>query len=260
MKSCIYEGRVRHRRRARIDHAFSFRLFMVYLDLDELPTLFRRAWLWSALRPALAWFRRADHLGDPNRPLAECVRDLVVEETGRRPRGPVRLLTQLRYGTIAMNPVSFYYCFDEKGTRVEEIVAEVNNTPWGEQHCYVISADPLTRHGTIRARTPKEFHVSPFMEMDLTYAWSFRSPASQLALRIANHESDGALLFDATLGMRRREFNARARARMLLQYPVITLQLATAIYWQALRLRLAGARFHPHPRPHTAGAPLETTS
>ena len=258
MKSCIYEGRVRHRRRRPVEHAFEFPFFMLYLDLEELPRLFERSWLWSEHRPAFARFRRSDHLGDPSLPLAACVRDLVELRTGRRPAGPIRLLTHLRYAGFAMNPVSFYYCFDPLDARVEAIVAEVNNTPWGERHCYVISADEKGRRGTIRARTPKEFHVSPFMEMDLDYAWSFREPGDRLSLCIANHEPGGALLFEAVLGLRRRELGARSRARMLVRYPLITLQLITAIYWQAIRLYLAGASFIPHPRAR-AGT-LETTS
>ena len=231
---------------------------MLYLDLEEVPRLFDRSWLWSDRRPAFARFRRSDHLGDPSLPLEGCVRDLVEIRTGRRPEGPIRLLTHLRYAGFAMNPVSFYYCFDAPDGRVEAIVAEVNNTPWGERHCYVISADAKDRRGTIRARTPKEFHVSPFMEMDLEYAWRFREPGDRLSLCIANHEPGGALIFEAVLGLKRREFSARSRARMLLRYPLITLQLFTAIYWQATRLILAGASFFPHPR--TRARSLETSS
>ena len=258
MKSCIYEGRVRHRRRRPAKHAFEFPFFMLYLDLEELPRLFDRSWLWSASRPAFARFRRSDHLGDPSCPLEDCVRDLVELRTDRRPGGPIRLLTHMRYAGFAMNPVSIYYCFDALDGRVEAIVAEVNNTPWGERHCYVISADAKGCRGTIRARTPKEFHVSPFMEMDLNYAWSFREPGDRLSLSIANHEPGGAQLFEAVLGLKRRELSARSRARMLIRYPLITLQLITAIYWQAIRLYLAGAPFFPHPRAR-AGS-LETTS
>ncbi|MDE0887291.1 MAG: DUF1365 domain-containing protein [Myxococcota bacterium] len=258
MKSCIYEGRVQHRRRRPVEHAFGFPLFMLYLDLEELPRLFERSWLWSEKRPAFARFRRSDHLGDPSLPLEGCVRDLVELRTGRRPGGPIRLLTHMRYAGFAMNPVSIYYCFDALDGRVEAIVAEVNNTPWGERHCYVISADAKGCRGTIRARTPKEFHVSPFMEMDLNYAWSFREPGDRLSLSIANHEPGGALLFEAVLGLKRREFSAYSRARMLIRYPLITLQLITAIYWQAIRLYLAGAPLIPHPRIR-AGS-LEITS
>ena len=258
MESCIYEGRVRHRRLRPVENAFDFPFFMLYLDLEELPRLFDRSWLWSTNRAAFARFRRSDHLGDPSLPLEDCVRDLVELRTDRRPEGPIRLLTHLRYAGVAMNPISLYYCFGVSHGRVEAIVAEVNNTPWGERHCYVIPVDASTSRTAIRAHTPKEFHVSPFMDMALDYAWSFREPGERLSLRIANHEPGGALLFEAVLGLERREFSARSRARMLIRYPLITLQLITAIYWQAIRLYLAGVPFFPHPRAR-AGS-LETTS
>ena len=97
MNSAIYFGQVRHRRLAPVEHAFSYRMFMLYLDLAELPRVFEGRWLWSARRTALARFRREDHFGDPVLPLDECVRDLVARETGTRPDGPIRLLTHLRY-------------------------------------------------------------------------------------------------------------------------------------------------------------------
>ena len=93
MHSCLYVGQVRHRRFAPRPHAFSYRLFMVYLDLAELPRLFQRRWLWSARGPNLAWFRRSDHYGDPAQPLDQAIRDLVARSTGRR---PVRLATRSR--------------------------------------------------------------------------------------------------------------------------------------------------------------------
>ncbi len=110
--SAVYEGWVRHRRFEPIEHEFRYRLFLMYLDLDELPQVLDPYPLWSARRPAPARFRRADFMGDPDRPLAECARDAVEAETGRRPAGPVRLLANLRYLGHVFNPVSFYYCFD----------------------------------------------------------------------------------------------------------------------------------------------------
>ena len=93
-------------------HEFVYRLFMMYLDLDELDSVFRHRWFWSVKRPALARFRRENHLGDATVPLDTAVRDLVLAETGSRPQGPVRLLTNLSYFGYCFNPVSFYYCFD----------------------------------------------------------------------------------------------------------------------------------------------------
>jgi len=245
VNSALYRGLVRHRRLSPVSHAFRYELFMLYLDLDELPHVFDGRWLWSARGPAPAWFRRADHLGDPAQPLDAAVRALVAARTGHRPEGPIRLLTHLRYFGYVMNPVSFYYCFDPSGAALDAIVAEVTNTPWNERHTYVLQANGAGP-GPYRFRLAKEFHVSPFMGMDLRYDWRFSVPGRSLVVHIANHEPHGKL-FDATLALRRRELTGRSLAAALARHPWMTAQVAAGIYWQALRLWRKGAPFHPHP-------------
>eukprot|EP00913_Durusdinium_trenchii_P008880 g8346.t1 len=232
MHSCLYEGRVAHRRFEPVEHAFDYSLFLLYLDLSELDNVFRRRWFWSTRRPALARFRRDDHLGDPEVPLDVAVRDLVESETGDRPQGPVRLLTHLRYFGYIMNPVSFYYCFDAADGEVKAVVAEVTNTPWNERHCYVLPT-PIDRPFA----TTKEFHVSPFMGMEMEYHWRLSAPGEQLSVQMENHE-ENRRLFSAALSMRRRPLTASHLARVLLRHPLMTFKVAAGIYWQALRLKL----------------------
>ncbi|MDR9435939.1 MAG: DUF1365 domain-containing protein [Thiohalophilus sp.] len=256
MNSCIYQGRVRHRRFVPHEHAFDYRLFMLYLDLDELPGLFDRFWLWSARRFNLAWFRRADHHGDPAIPLADAIRDRVEQQTGERPGGPIRLLTHLRYFGYGFNPVSFYYCFDPDDQYVEYLVAEVNNTPWGEQHCYVLSEpDNRGRQQHKRYLFGKHFHVSPFMPMELEYDWRFSTPGKQLAVHMINRQNDNKL-FDATLRLERKPLNHVQLARVLVSYPLMTVKVIAAIYYHALKLWLKKTPFYPHPdnkeAPHSA--------
>jgi DUF1365 family protein len=243
MHSALYIGRLRHRRFAPRAHQFSYRLFMMYVDLAELDQIFRGRWLWSVRRPALAWLRRADYIGDPTQTIEAVVRDRIAVRTGTRPAGPIRMLTHLRHFGIGFNPVTFYYCFDAADTRVESIVAEITNTPWNERHAYVL---PAGAGGGLRFRFAKRFHVSPFMPMDIEYDWRFSRPGRRLAVHMENRR-DGAKLFDATLALERRALSGASLAGALLRFPFASLGVLAAIYWEALRLRAKRVPFHVHP-------------
>lgn len=252
MKSALYFGWIQHRRFGPARNAFRYPVFMSYLDLAELPRVFDGRWFWSARRPAPVWFRRADYLGPAGLPLDTAVRDLVEARTGARPRGPIRLLTHLRFFGYSFNPVSFYYLFDESDSRLETIVAEITNTPWKERHAYVLPVNTAAR-ATPRAwrfNFAKQFHVSPFMPMDLRHDWCFGTPAAGLHVHMENHAgATGApdRIFDATLNLRRREITTGSLARALLRFPLSSLRVTSLIYWQALKLALKRAPFFSHP-------------
>ena len=157
IKSAIYEGSVRHRRFIPRPNMFQYRLFFMFLDLKELPTLFDIHPLWSYQRWNVAFFRRKDHFGDPSVPLDTAVRDLIQTNLGNRPVGPIRMLTHLRYFGYCFNPASFYYCYDDSDIRVETIVVEIHNTPWGERHCYLVplsAGQPV--FGAVASHAPSE--------------------------------------------------------------------------------------------------------
>ena len=253
MKSCMYEGQVRHRRFTPVTNEFQYRLFLMFLDLEELPTLFERYWFWSYEKANLASFYRKHHFGDPHQPLADAVRDVVEQKSGRRPPGPIRMLTHLQYFGHCFNPVCFYYCYDDADREVETIVAEVHNTPWHETHPYVLDLtlnehpDPEWR----RFRFAKVFHVSPFMDMEIDYDWKFKMPGDELNVHMNNFKQ-GQKIFDATLRLQRREISHASLARVLFQYPAMTIRVVTLIHWQALRLWRKGAPFYVHPKKRQA--------
>ena len=252
MKSAIYKGWVRHRRFHPKRHELRYQLFMMLLDLSELDSVFSGSKLWSIDRWAPARFKRSDFLGDPKIPLDKAVRLKVEKETGVYPQGAIRLLTNLRYFGFIMNPISCYYCFDDN-EKLQFIVAEVNNTPWDERHCYVLPCDPNSRYQRISFN--KDFHVSPFNPMDIRYDWRSSDPEQQLRLNMQNwrqeQEPQGSELleFDATLVLQREEITTKSLRRVILQYPLMTVKIVLAIYWEALKIWAKGVPFVAHPGP-----------
>ena len=245
--SCLYVGEVQHHRIVPFDYQFRYRVFLVYLDLAELDEVFRGRWLWSTNRLALARFRRDDHLGDPACLLSEAVADLVEERIGYRPAGPIRLLTHLRYFGYIINPVSFYYCYNKAGTQIDAVVAEVNNTPWGERHCYVLDWRGFANTESLQAEVQKEFHVSPFLPMEMQYRWQLSVPKESLTVLIENRQNKERQ-FSARMTLSRRQITTMNLLGTLLRHPFMTGKVVAAIYWQALKLWWRGVQYFPHPR------------
>ena len=229
IRSGIYTGTIRHRRFAVRDQEFTHGVAMAYLDLDELPGLLGGRLV--SRRPGLVRFRRSDYLGDPATPLDAAVREVVAARTGRAPDGPIRVLTHLRSFGHCFNPVSFYYCFAADGERLEAVVAEVTNTPWGERHAYVVGGE-----------LEKQLHVSPFMPMDQRYTVRAPAPGETLSVHIESRQ-DGSVAFDATLGLKRRPLTPRSLLRPLAP----TLRMLALIYGHAVALKLRGVPVQPHP-------------
>ncbi len=240
--SCFYVGTIRHRR-TEPRSEFRHRLALAYVDLAELPSLLGGRLLRRG--PGLLRFRRRDYLGDPGVALDVAVRDRVAQLTGARPPGPIRMLTQLRSFGLCFNPVTFYYCLDASGERLQSVLAEVSNTPWGERHSYVLDE---TREDSpvIRGTFAKALHVSPFQPMDHVYRARASTPGETASVHI-DSEHEGRVVFDATLGLTRRTLNRAGVVSMAARYPLATARVLTLIYGHALGLKLAGARYHPHP-------------
>jgi hypothetical protein len=239
LNSGIYEGTVIHHRFEPIDHQFSYRIAMAYLDLAEINQVFDRHPLWSNERANVVSFRRADYLGDPGVTLDESVRRLVDERTGERPSGRICLLTQVRTWGWLFNPISVYYCFDEAGSSVVHTVVEVTNTPWHERTAYVLP-------GVGSHVVDKAMHVSPFLPMDLRHCFVIGQPGDRLVLGVDDLR-DGKKVFSASMVLRRRAAERDELGRVLWRFPLMTMRVSWGIYRQALALKRRGARFYSHP-------------
>lgn len=267
--ACIYTGRVRHRRFTPKPHDFSYRLYMTYLELGRVGEVLDSVACASAKGPALVRYRRRDYFGNAELRLEDWIRDFVAERSGRRPQGPIRMLTHLRTWGVSFNPVSFFYCYDVDGEKLEHVVAEINNTPWGERYAYVLSDPEEEKTLTVRQgsgkgarsrprriltyRTGKTFHVSPFIDMDVRYLWKLSQPGETLLVHMEDHPenprpTDGKI-FDATLSMDHRlPLNTKNLLLSQARHPAMPAMVVLWIYRQALSLWLKKIPFYSHPK------------
>lgn len=253
--SAIYTGTVRHRRFFPKAHDFQYQVFMTYLDTNEIAQVFSLSPFWSLTRFAPAQFKRSDfhvNLNLVNESssndlpgIDESVRRTVFEKSGVKLTGPIRMLVNLRYWGINMNPLSTYYCFDNTGEKIVAILAEVHNTPWNQRHTYVLTGNELTHKQQFEFS--KEFHVSPYNPLHMNYRWQSTTPAALIAIHLENWQSDKKIM-DATLTLRREEISSPALNKILIRFPWMTVKVLAAIYWQALKLWWKGVPFFSHPK------------
>ncbi len=245
LHSGIQQGTIKHLRIKPKRHSFTYPVFMSLLDVDEIGSIFKRSRLWSIGRFNLISFHRDDYIqGDED--IYTEVKQRIADGTGRRFNGKVYLLTHLRYLGFCFNPVSFYFCYEKDRTHPEFILAEVNNTPWNERHCYVLECSK--RDGEQMEFTfPKQFHVSPFMPMDLEYRWRVRLRDGKIVVEMALYEED-SICFRVILDLAHEPITASSMRRVPIRYPFITMLVLFRIYWQALRLWLKRVPIHDHPK------------
>ena len=237
LASGLYAGVVTHVRFGPRPHRLRYRIFMLLIDLDEQAELARRSRLFGPGR--LLAFREQDHMEPGRGPLKAQV-EAHLAAAGLAHGGPVRVLCMPRVLGRAFNPLSVYFCHDAAG-RLSAVLYEVNNT-FGERRAYLMAAGP---ERPLRQACGKDFFVSPFMDMALSYAFTVTPPGERIGVRV--QASGRAPVLVAAFHAGRRELSDRALLGAWLGHPLMTLGVLAAIHWEALKIWLKGEPLRPRP-------------
>jgi uncharacterized protein len=276
-KSRLFTGRVSHSRKVPKLHSFSYPIFMVLVNLEDnlMDDMYPLSLIMS-LRDDDHYKNQEglqiDNEGETRTTLLLLHRTLrIVAEKTETKFQPnleshyVLLLTHLRYYGYCFNPVSFYYVVRRDTFQIDAIVAEVSNTPWNEMQCYVLHENSIdiqqVKPGrSYQGSTPginylfrKTFHVSPFMDMDFLYDWTFwdiplpqATSSSTLRINTSMYKATN-LQFQAILQMSDAGWHPYTIAWHLVRFPVFCFILQIWIHIQAFWLFIKGVEYVPHP-------------
>lgn len=233
----IYVGHVAHARPGK--HRLRYRVFMLALDIDELPASDARLRLFSHNRLNLLALHDRDH-GERNgarlRPQIETkLRQANIDWDG----GRIVLLTMPRLLNYVFNPLSVYFCYRPDG-ELAALVHEVSNT-FGERHFYALPATPAPG-GKVRQSCDKQFFVSPFLESKLHYEFQVTPPGEKAIVAMTVKRGSEVALTASFVGERRILTDANL-LRAVVGNPLMTFKVIAGIHWEALRMWLKGVRY-----------------
>ncbi|MBB2151742.1 DUF1365 domain-containing protein [Pedobacter gandavensis] len=247
MNSSLYICKVMHYRLAPKKHSFGYRVYLFYLDIEELPQLVRKlSWL-SVNRFNLFNFRDKDHLQlpkeqpDTSKNLQEQLREYLHQNGLELGKGRVMLLSNLAVLGYNFNPVSFYFCFDAQGSPLCA-VAEISNT-FREMKLFLIKKEEM-ESGRFRQRIEKYFYVSPFIDLDTLFDFNLGIPNEKLDIRIDDYDQQGNRFFLSTLIGERKPLTNGNLLRYFFSIPLIPIQVMGLIHWQAFLLWRKKFSFH----------------
>ena len=236
--SCIYSGLVTHRRFKPKRHFFSYKVFSLFIDLEEIKELEKKIKFFSFNKFNILSFYNIDHGSRDGSCLIHWTKKVLKNYNIDIGSGKIKLLCFPRFFGYVFNPLSIFYCYDED-SKLKAILYEVKNT-FNEQHTYVFSASLSSR--LILHRCNKKFYVSPFIKMETFYNFRLLKPDKNISIFIRQKDRDGTLLTACQVG-KRIELNNKQLFYQFLKHPLMSFKVILAIHFEAFRLWAKGIKY-----------------
>ena len=235
--SCIYTGKVIHKRFKPKKHFFRYNVFSLFLDLDEIKEISNKINLFSYNKFNLISFYNKDHGDRDGSSLQDWVKKNLKLSGIKTENIKIKLLCYPRILGYVFNPLSIFFIYDNKNNLIS-ILYEVKNT-FGEQHTYVFNVKK--KDNLIENFCNKKFHVSPFIEMDCKYSFKILEPKNKLSVVINQSDQTGKLLYASQDGIR-SQLSGKNLIFSYISHPLMTFKIIGAIHFEALKLWIKGVK------------------
>ncbi|RDX35840.1 DUF1365 domain-containing protein [Kangiella sp. HD9-110m-PIT-SAG07] len=258
LSNSLVKGWVRHRRYEPRPHQFDYDMKWTLLDLDNVEEQFSQSRLWSIEKAGLVSYRAKDfHQGPRSNPsekypkaTKQNIINSIMQQKGKEFSGKVYMMSHLRNYGYNFNSVCFYYCFNTD-QNLAYIISEITNTPWGERHSYIFDCaddNEVQKSNIYQFSFSKEFHVSPFIQMDMLYRWTFKLSEGELRVHMAVLTTEGKKYFDATFTGQLLPLNKTSMNKYVFSHALQPHKMSFLIYWQAFKLWLKRFKVFDHPK------------
>ena len=248
MRSEIYTGKVMHYRKGKEEHGFTYPVYYYSLDLDKLEDLSKEILIFSYNKKNIASIFDSDYLTETPGTIKEKALNYLKKYDCNDEVEKIFLVTSARYFNYVFNPVSFYYCYSPNNELLYLLV-EINNT-FGERHIYILNDNLLKENeDRLHYRHNKEFHVSPFYEVEGEYDFYFKDISETLDVKINIRKQDKEIFFTRLWG-KSKSMNSKNVISTIVKYPLTTTLTMPRILWQAAKLHYVKglpAYFKPKP-------------
>tara|TARA_R110002110_G_scaffold119309_2_gene293726 strand:- start:7061 stop:7813 length:753 start_codon:yes stop_codon:yes gene_type:complete len=243
-ENILFSGTLRHRRFIPKVHEFTYKVFYFYFNINELASLCDTISFLSQEKFNYLSFYRKNYIGDASQPISETVNKLLSSQN-TKPSSDVFMMTQLSHLGFCFNPISLYFTYQDD--MLQSLIADVQNTPWGEKHPYVLTNPNDISHQSYAFQFLKKLHVSPFFDMRFVYDLNLKLTKENFIVHMQNMKDD-IKHFDVTLSMQGVPFSANALKKLIVKHPFVSQKIILSIYWQALKLYIKRIPFVSHPK------------
>ncbi|MGB7285920.1 MAG: DUF1365 domain-containing protein [Salaquimonas sp.] len=238
----LYSGSVMHARMKPVFHRFSYSMSCILIDIDQLESANQLSPIFSTNSSNLISFHEKDFGPKDGSALRPHIDGLMAEAI-LPPAKRILLMCYPRVLGYAFNPISVYYCYDT-GDALTCLIYEVRNT-FGESHSYIEPVKPRQKSPAgIRQEAPKQFYVSPFIDMDMRYRFRVKPPGDDLAFRILETDELGPMLAASFFG-RKEPVTTSNLFKAVAKSLGISFKVVTGIHYEALKLWLKGMKIRP---------------
>ena len=196
-KSCLYIGSVIHKRFKPKEHFFKYKVFSLYLNLDEIEEVQKKIPFFSYNKFNLISFYDKDHGERDGSDLKAWVLKNISKFNIKGEINKVKILCYPRIFGYVFNPLSIFYCYEDN--QLKAIFYEVKNT-FNEQHTYIFK---IKDNEEIAQKCRKKFYVSPFMDMETYYNFKLLNPDHKLSVFIKQTDLIGTILTATQTGERK---------------------------------------------------------